>query len=192
MRITPYVQGPRLSLEAARALPANFTSFENFPEKTSSITLGLNKSLAGCDLRFLFDYQIFPPNVLRSVPVWRAEGRPEMRLGDVIIQRAFVPPIGGGICLEFAVRVRELFSEANRIGFSYETLAGHPEQGISEFYFTKDDDGVRFFIHTFSRPGHWTSRASSGLAIRYQSWCTQRVLECVGEQFALHNRDLPG
>jgi hypothetical protein len=116
--ITACVLGPRLSLKAARALPANFTSFNDFPEKTSSITLGSNKSLAGCDLRFLFDYQIFPPNVLRSLPEWRAEGRPEMRLGDVIIQRAFVPPIGGGICLEFAVRVRELFSEADRIGFS--------------------------------------------------------------------------
>jgi hypothetical protein len=68
MIITPYVLGPRLSLEAARALPANFTSFENFPKNTSSITLALNKSLAGCDLRFLFDYQIFPPTVLRSVP----------------------------------------------------------------------------------------------------------------------------
>src|SRR5260370_41349700 len=103
----------------------------------------------------------------------------------------FVPPIGGGICLEFAVRVRELFSEEDRIGFSYETLAGHPEQGISEFYFTKDDDGLRFFIHTFSQPGHWTSRAFSGLAIRYQSWCTQRALKYIREQFALHNRDLP-
>lgn len=190
--ITACVLGPRLSLKAACALPANFTSFNDFPEKTSSIILGVNKSLTACDLRFLFDYKIFPPNVLRSVPEWRAKGRPEMCLGDVIIQRVFVPPIGAGICLEFAVRVRELFTEANRIGFSYETLAGHPEQGISEFYFTKDDDGLRFFIHTFSQPGHWTSRAFSGLAISYQSWCTQRALKYVRQQFALHNHDLPG
>jgi hypothetical protein len=81
MIIAACAPGPRLSLKAARALPANFTSFENFPEKTSNIILGINKSLTACDLRFLFDYEIFPPNVLRSVPEWRAEGRPEMLLG---------------------------------------------------------------------------------------------------------------
>jgi hypothetical protein len=58
MIITACVLEPRLSLKAARALPANFTSFENFPEKTSSIILGVNKSLTACDLRFLFDFRI--------------------------------------------------------------------------------------------------------------------------------------
>jgi hypothetical protein len=41
MRITTWVLGPQLSLEAARALPANFTSFENFPEKNFKYYSGL-------------------------------------------------------------------------------------------------------------------------------------------------------
>jgi len=187
MIIRPCVLGPQLSVEAACALPPNFTSFENLPEKTSSIAVSEQKSLTSCDFRFLFNYEIFPPNVLASSPQWRIDGRPAMRTGDVIVQRAFIPPIGAGLCLECAVRVLNIFMEPARIGFSYQTLAGHPERGISEFYFTADPEGLRFCIHTFSEPGHWTTRAAAGLARRYQSWCTQRALQYVSLQFGLHN-----
>jgi hypothetical protein len=187
MIIRPCVLGPKLSVEAARALRPNFSSFENLPEKTSSIDLREKKSLTSCDFGFLFNYEVFPPNVIRSIPEWRIDGRPAMRAGDVIVQRAFIPPIGAGICLECAVRVLNIFNEPARIGFSYQTLAGHPERGISEFYFATGPDGLRFFIHTFSEPGHWTTRAAAILARRYQSWCTQRALQYVSQQFSLHN-----
>jgi len=32
-----------------------------------------------------------------------------MRVGDIIVQRAVLPPIGFGICAEFAVRISALF-----------------------------------------------------------------------------------
>ena len=57
-----------------------------------------------------------------------------MRIGDIIVQRAVMPPIGFGICAEFAVRIWALIGEPSKLGFAYETLAGHLERGVSEFY----------------------------------------------------------
>jgi hypothetical protein len=187
MIITPCFLGPRLSVEAARLLTTNFRSFDSFPERTSSITLGLTKPLENCELEFLFNYEVFPPTILTADTEWRTDGRKKMRAGDVIVQRVFAPPVGAGLCLEFAVKVRQVFFDSSRAGFSYETLDGHAERGISEFYFASDPEGLRFFIHTFSEPGHWTSRAMASVSVLYQSWCTRQALQYVRKQFALHN-----
>jgi hypothetical protein len=37
-----------------------------------------------------------------------------MRVGDIIVQRAVLPPIGFGLCAEFAVRVSALISEPSQ------------------------------------------------------------------------------
>jgi len=58
-----------------------------------------------------------------------------MLAGDVIVQRPVFPPIGIGLCLQFAVRVTRIYDRPDRVGFAYETLAGHAESGLSEFYF---------------------------------------------------------
>ena len=86
-----------------------------------------------------------------------------MRKGDIIIQRIFMPPLGYGICFEFAVKVKELFLEKNKVGFSYETLKGHPESGLSEFYFEQKENKVHFTIHTLSRPSHWGAKLTKKL-----------------------------
>jgi uncharacterized protein (UPF0548 family) len=71
---------------------------------------------------------------MRAEAQWIRERR-TMRIGDIIVQRAVLPPIGFGICAEFAVRISALISEPSKLGFAYETLAGHLERGVSEFYF---------------------------------------------------------
>jgi hypothetical protein len=54
-----------------------------------------------------------------------------MRVGDIIVQRAVLPPVGFGLCAEFAVRVSALISEPSKLGFAYETLSGHLERGFA-------------------------------------------------------------
>ncbi len=111
-----------------------------------------------------------------------------MSVGDVIVQRPVFPPIGVGLCLQFAVRVTQMFNEPGRVGFAYETLTGHAESGISEFYF-EDRAGELFFtIHTFSQPAHWTSRLVRYVFSEpYQAWCTRRALAFVQSEFRKAN-----
>jgi hypothetical protein len=97
MIMRPCVFGPGHSIEAAGALRVNFTSFENFPETTSSVALGVNPALDSLNLEFLFDYEVFPPQVLTTTREWLTQGRKKMRPGDLIVQRAFLPPVGTGI-----------------------------------------------------------------------------------------------
>jgi Domain of unknown function (DUF1990) len=61
------------------------------------------------------------------------------------LQRAVLPPIGFGLCAEFAVRISALINTPSKLGFAYETLAGHLERGVSEFYF-EEHAGKLFFI----------------------------------------------
>ncbi len=100
-----------------------------------------------------------------------------------------MPPVGFGLCLEFAVRVSAMFVEQKRVGFAYETLTGHAESGLSEFFFEERDGGLYFTIHTFSQPGHWTSRlAKEMFTLPYQAWCTGRALKNVKRLFHFENQ----
>jgi uncharacterized protein (UPF0548 family) len=93
-----------------------------------------------------------------------------MRTGDIIVQRAVLPPIGFGLCAEFAVRISAFISETSKLGFAYETLAGHLERGILEFYFEERTGEVFFVIHTYSEPAHWLSQLGRVFSLLYQRW----------------------
>ena len=134
MKLLPCALGPSLTVEEALTLNSNFSSAATLPEKTSEITLGYSGPLASYCTDFLFAYDIFPRFLMRADPQWIRERR-AMRVGDIIVQRAVLPPIGFGLCAEFAVRISALISEPSKLGFAYETLAGHLERGVSEFYF---------------------------------------------------------
>jgi hypothetical protein len=169
----------RLSIEKAKSLEFNFSDHTNFPEKTTSSLLPKFKSLSEINTKPLFSYEIFPRNILQFKSQWGKKNR-DMQKGDVVIQRIFMPPLGHGICLEFAVKIKELFLKKNRIGFSYETLIGHPEKGLSEFYFEEKENKVYFTIHTFSHPAHWSSKITKNLfTLPYQKWCTNKAIENV-------------
>lgn len=98
---------------------------------------------------------------MRAEAQWIRERR-TMRIGDIIVQRAVLSPIGFGICAEFAVRISALISEASKLGFAYETLAGHLERGVSEFYFEERAGEVLFVVHTQSEPAHWLFTVRKG------------------------------
>jgi hypothetical protein len=105
-----------------------------FPEKTSEIALGYSGPISSYHTDFLFAYDIFPRFLMRAEAQWIRESR-AIRVGDIIVQRAVLPPTGFGLRAEFAVRISSLISERSKLGFAYETLAGHLEREISEFYF---------------------------------------------------------
>lgn len=189
MKIRPCSCGASLDFAQAKRLARNFSDPHVFPEKTTSVPLGVAGPIRNWRTDFLFDYAIFPANIMRFDSEWISAGR-EMAVGDVLLQRTMMPPIGYGLCIEFAVRVCELFNEEKRLGFAYETLTGHVESGVSEFSFEEKAGEVYFTIHTWSLPSHWTGRlASRVFTLPYQAWCTRRALAQVRERF--HHENVP-
>lgn len=187
MKIRPCSFGAGLALDEAKGLPRNFTDERALPERTSSIALQASGPIKRLRTDFIFEYDIFPSAVMDFDAEWLRKDR-RMAVGDVILQRAMMPPVGFGLCLEFAVRISAIFDEERRVGFAYETLSGHAESGVSEFYFEDRAEGLFFTIHTFSQPGHWTSRlASRFFTLPYQAWCTQRALRHVRRRFKSEN-----
>ena len=187
MKIRPCIVNGKLDFEEARTLPRNFKDQFLFPEKTASIDLEAPGPIKNWCVDFLFDYAIFPSSIMRFDAEWKSENR-RMAVGDVILQRAIMPPLGFGLCMEFAVRISGIFDQKNRIGFAYETLLGHAESGVSEFYLEERSGELFFTIHTFSQPGHWTSRlASRVFTLPYQAWCTRQALKEAKKRFRSDN-----
>ncbi len=126
---------------------------------------------------------------MRAEPQWIRERR-GMRVGDIIVQRAVLPPIGFGLCAEFAVRISALIREPRKLGFAYETLAGHVESGVSEFYFEERGGALLFVIHTYSEPAHWLARLGRPFSLAYQKWCTHEALKHVKACFESCNQNI--
>lgn len=123
-------------------------------------------------------YTIFPARLL--TPVLR---RAPLALGDTI--GAFYHPLGprlGGVF--FASRAVARFDGPDaggttwRVGFTYRTLAGHPELGEETFSAEKDQvtGQVLVALRSWSRPGHPLSRALSPVS---------RLLQVRGNDAAL-------
>ena len=183
MKLRPCIAGPAITFREAKGFVPNFSDARSLPERTSSIDLGVSGPIGNWQTSFLFDYDIFPSHIMHFEAEWKTAGR-KMRVGDIILQRAIVPPIGFGICMEFAVRICGMIESDRRLGFTYETLSGHAERGVSEFYFEDRGDTLAFTIHTHSEPGHWTSRlAKRMITLPYQAWCTQQALRQVCQRF---------
>lgn len=189
MKLLPCALGPSLTVEEALTLSSNFSSAATLPEKSSEIPLGYSGPISSYRTDFLFAYDIFPHSLMRAEPQWIRERR-AMRVGDIIIQRAVLPPIGFGLCAEFAVRISALISEPSKLGFAYDTLAGHLERGVSEFYFEERSGALFFVIHTHSEPAHWLSRLGRPFSLVYQKWCTQQALKHVKKRFESCNPNI--
>ena len=72
-------------------------------------------------------------------------------------------------------RVVYVIDDADRRGFAYGTLPGHPERGEELFTVTlTDDDRVLLQIAAFSRPARWWSRVGGPVARRVQDRITAR------------------
>lgn len=147
-------------------------------EKNSSIAIQTSTPFENLDLDFLFNYKIFPSNILTFLTQWEDEKR-KMQPGDTIVQQVFIPPVRSfSQKLVFGVRIKEIIDEPARKGFSYETLEGHVEKGIS--IFTVEQEGSKIFsrIKTFSGSGNLLTKLMGPVFSKpYQAFCTNKALE---------------
>lgn len=133
----------------------------------------------------LYTYSLFPPRIMRHLTQWAYENRP-MQLGDTIVQQIWLPPVAGGlVSIICGVRITNIFRQQDRVGFSYTTLAGHVEQGISTFSLQGLGPHALFKIDTLSRPALPGGKLLAPLfANPYQAWCTRQALAHVRAQLA--------
>jgi hypothetical protein len=152
-------------------------------EKVTTVEIKTEKTLEQINLDFLYEYKIFPSNIMTFMTQWGQDKR-KMKIGDTILQQAFIPPIKTfSQKVIFGVRINKIINEPDRKGFSYETIEGHVEKGESTFTIEKSDRGLIFKIKTFSEPGNLITRLVGPIfAIPYQTFCTQRALDNVKNQ----------
>jgi hypothetical protein len=149
-------------------------------EKKSTIDIETTKKFEQLKLDFLFDYQIFPDNIMTFKTEWSDENR-KMKIGDTIVQQAYIPPTKiFSQKIIFGVRINEIIAQANKIGFSYETLEGHVEKGVSTFTVEQHDNKIIFKVQTYSTPGNiLTKIVGPVFSVPYQSFCTRTALKNV-------------
>ena len=135
------------------------------------------------DLQFLFDYSIFPDNIMTYLTQWKVEKR-KMMVGDTIVQQIYLPPIKKlSQKVIFGVRITEIIDQPNKKGFSYETLKGHVEKGISTFTIEREKKTTIFKIHTFSEPGNLLTKLLGPIfSVPYQTFCTKKAIKNVKHQ----------
>lgn len=152
-------------------------------EKSTTITVKTGKTLQELDLTFFFNYRIFPAAILVFKTQWEAEHR-SMKVGDTIEQQVFLPPVPFfSQKLVFWVRINEIVQETHHKSFSYETLEGHVEQGISRFSIEETDGVITITIHTFSEPGNLITRILGPIiTLPYQAYCTRQALKNIKKQ----------
>jgi uncharacterized protein (UPF0548 family) len=86
----------------------------------------------------------------------------------------------GPLSLTIPCRVVYTVDEADRCGFAYGTLPGHPEAGEEAFMVFKTDSGdVRFQIRAFSRPASLIARAGGPLSRKVQQYVTDRYITAI-------------
>ncbi|WP_207427621.1 DUF1990 family protein [Pedobacter sp. SYSU D00535] len=114
---------------------------------------------------------------------WGYFGR-EMRVGDTIVQQAYIPPFRTfSQKIIFGVRIKQVINEVGKKGFSYETLEGHVEKGISIFTIEEIEKQLSFKIETFSTPGNFLTKLLGPIiSVPYQTFCTRAALENVKRQ----------
>ena len=127
-------------------------------EKTTTIDILTTKKLDQINPDFLFDYQIFPDNIMTFKTQWADEKR-KMRIGDTIAQQVFIPPTKTfSQKIIFGVRINEIIDQAHKKGFTYETLEGPFENGISTFTVEQLDNKVAFEVQTYSTQGNFLTK----------------------------------
>lgn len=153
-------------------------------EKTTVIKIDTTKELQELNTNFFFDYKIFPGNIMTYLTQWALDKR-EMQIGDTIVQQAFIPPFRHfSQKIIFGVRINNIINEPAKIGFSYETLNGHVEKGVSIFTIEKTAGHETIFkVHTFSQPGNLLTKLMGPIfSVPYQTFCTRKALLNVKRQ----------
>lgn len=172
----------------------SYEELTGLPEKTIRIRIALTGppgDLRESDLDFLFHYDVFPPAILKFFGEWQLHER-EMKVGDVIAQQAQIPPLRAGLKFIFGVRVLSVYRSARTAGFSYGTLAGHPETGTNEFSFSMEEGALFAAVRTQAAPGLFSTRLLAPVFTRpYVAFCNARALRRMKENFLRFNSSLP-
>lgn len=152
-------------------------------EKITTIDIDTTKKLEQLNLDFLFDYQIFPDNIMTFKNQWTDENR-KIKIGDTITQQVYIPPIRTfSQKIIFGVRINEIIDQADKKGFSYETLEGHVEKGVSTFTVEQLDNKIIFKVQTYSTPGNILTKLVGPIfSVPYQTFCTKTALRNVKRQ----------
>jgi uncharacterized protein (UPF0548 family) len=121
----------------------------------------------------LFTYKVFPPLLIHSMVC--PSGR--IAKGTTIVQRIVLGPVA----LEMAVRVIAVWDREDdgvrEAGFTYVTVAGHPERGIATFRVRLLEDGrVQVLIDARSQPGLLLTRLERPVARLFQRGITRSAL----------------
>nr|WP_231747634.1 DUF1990 domain-containing protein [Auraticoccus cholistanensis] len=74
------------------------------------------------------------------------------------------------------VRVLAVERTADRVGFSYGTLPGHPEAGEEAFVLERGPQGCTATVVALSRPASWLTRAGGPVARAAQRVAARRYL----------------
>ncbi|WP_328313157.1 DUF1990 domain-containing protein [Streptomyces sp. NBC_00442] len=91
-----------------------------------------------------------------------------------------LPWLPGFPRLVIPCRVVWTVRSAERIGFAYGTLPGHPECGEESFVVGREADGLVWFeVAAFSRPATWYARLGGPLTRLLQDLATRRYLRAV-------------
>jgi uncharacterized protein (UPF0548 family) len=105
-----------------------------------------------------------------------AASAPRAAPGVLVIARAGWGPLS----VEIPCRVVYGVDEADRTGFGYGTLPGHPERGEEAFVVQLAPDGeVRLRIRAFSRPATFLARAGGPLTRMTQEYVTNRYVNAL-------------
>ena len=152
-------------------------------DNISTIDIETTKNLDQLNLDFLFDYQIFPDNIMTFKNEWRDQRR-KMKIGDTIAQQVYIPPTRTfSQKIIFGVRINEIIDQADKKGFSYETLEGHVEKGVSIFTVEQLNNKIVFKIQTYSTPGNILTKLLGPIfSVPYQTFCTKKALKNVKRQ----------
>jgi hypothetical protein len=152
-------------------------------EKIKTIDINTTKKIDQLNLDFLFDYQIFPDNIMTFKNEWTDQNR-KMKIGDTIAQQVYIPPTRTfSQKIIFGVRINEIIDQVDKKGFSYETLEGHVEKGVSKFTVEQLDKKIIFKIQTYSTPGNiLTKLLGPVFSVPYQTFCTKTALKNVKRQ----------
>jgi uncharacterized protein DUF1990 len=162
-------------LEGLKTVDIISYDINQLKHKTDNIEL--NCKFSDFDFPRLFNYQIFSTNILSALPQWIQEGR-NIQTGDTIVQQINIPPsktLAQRIIV--GVRIKDVIDKEYCRGFSYETLQGHVEKGISLFQVEQVNDKVIFKIETYSAPAYSLLKLFQPISSWYQDYCTKKALQ---------------
>jgi uncharacterized protein (UPF0548 family) len=128
----------------------------------------------------ILTYQVFPKDLGTGLTPLKYEERYCLEVGDTVM---FCWRFLLGIHLGFGCRVNEVFLTPRRVGFSYQTLVGHPELGEETFELRHtEDDQLEVRLTCWSVPGTWLCKLVAPLSRHWQLQGARRILDHLESQ----------